>query len=90
MWYTAAMTETKRPVTLHARKGTRVAFQPNPVSRLLYGGRLPAVGEVGEVAPVSFGSYGRTFLPGPGGGLLYVKWPSIGTCGVSPIDLVRA
>lgn len=73
------------------REGSRVMFAPNPVSRLLYsrGHRLPKVGEVGTVTTIpGFGRGGRsTCLGGPGGGLVFVKWPSVGVSGISRYDL---
>lgn len=67
--------------------GTRVRFEPTRASLRLYS-QHPAVGEEGSVTKMpGFGS--RTFLPGPGGGLLYVKWDRSGTIGISPIDLSK-
>jgi hypothetical protein len=73
--------------TLRTKVGTRVRFRPNPVSLALYS-NPPAIGEEGEVTTTSFGAGGkRSFLKGPGGGLLYVKWDRLGTMGVSPRDV---
>lgn len=72
--------------TLRTKVGTRVRFRPNPVSLALYT-NPPAIGEEGEVTTTSFGGSRRSFLKGPGGGLLYVKWDRLGTMGVSPRDV---
>ena len=69
------------------KEGTRVAFRPSPASRALYGYAVPNDGEHGIVSPVSFGGAGRTVLPGPGGGLVYVRWDSGEFCGVSRRDV---
>lgn len=69
------------------KEGTRVVFTPNPVSLRLYSPPTPKQGELGTVTAVSFGARHRACLPGPGGGLVYVKWDQLGTMGVSPIDL---
>jgi len=74
-------------VSRGTRQGTRVRFSPNPVSHALYR-NPPTVGEEGAVTTMPGGGR-RTFLPGPGGGLLYVKWDEHGTMGVSPIDLEK-
>lgn len=73
-------------ISLKVRAGTRVVVNANPASRALYTG-LPADGEAGEVSAVSFGSTKRTFLPGPGGGMVYVKFDNGAFMGVSPHDL---
>jgi hypothetical protein len=80
-------------------EGLRVVFAPHPVSHVLYG-IAPPKGAHGTVVKVSLGgrSGARTYLPGPAGGLLYVKWDApaaspigtaIGICGVSPLDVYR-
>jgi len=72
------------------RVGTRVRFEPSPVSRACYSGWIPATGAIGTVIRVSFGSHWRTFLNGPGGGLLYVNWgENFGIQGVSAWDCQR-
>lgn len=68
------------------REGTRVTFDPTPASHALYS-RCPPVGAVGTVTTVPFGSTRRTFLPGPGGGLVYVNWDGYGFQGVSALDI---
>lgn len=72
------------------RENAVVTFTPNPASRGLYSGKLPKAGEAGTVVKMNVGGSKRiTYMPGPGGGLVYVNWPSIGTCGISPIDLTK-
>lgn len=70
-------------------EGTRVVFEPTPASRALYGYAVPAAGTLGTVTPVAFGLGSRTSLPGPGGGLVYVRWDDGLFCGVSRLDLRR-
>lgn len=79
-----------RPVGVSQRtkEGTRVRFVPNPISLRLYS-KPPALGEEGVVTTAQLPGGRRTFLPGPGGGLLYVQWDRMGTMGVAPIDLVK-
>jgi hypothetical protein len=72
-------------VSTRSRQGTRVRFNPSPGSLALYT-HHPEPGEEGSVTTMpGFGK--RTYLPGPGGGLLYVKWDQAGTIGVSPKDV---
>lgn len=76
------MSHYKRP----PRVGTRVTFCPGPGSRLLYSGSMPPSGRAGTVTTMpGFGR--RNFMPGPGGGLLYVDWDDFGTLGVSLYDV---
>jgi len=71
------------------RVGTRVKFEPSAASAVLYS-RAPASGSVGTVTAVSFGASKRkSYLPGPGGGLLYVDWEDVGVCGVGAGDVER-
>ena len=68
-------------------EGLRVQFRPNPVSRMLYSALMPRSGTRGYVTAISLGGHGnRTCIPGPGGGLVYVRFPQ-GTTGVAPGDL---
>ena len=76
-------------ISLRVTSGTRVVVNANPASRTLYTD-LPADGEEGVVTPVSFGTTKRTFMPGPGGGLVYVKFDNGEFMGVSPKDLDKA
>jgi hypothetical protein len=74
-------------------EGTRVVFAPGPVSGALYSTR-PSYGSRGVVVSVPLPGGKRTFLAGPGGGLLYVKWEGYASngsrvCGVSPRDCYR-
>jgi hypothetical protein len=71
------------------RAGTRVSFRPTAPSRALYSYPVPPVGACGTVTPVSFGGFSRTWLRGPGGGLVYVQWDSGPFCGVSRRDVER-
>lgn len=71
------------------RVGTKVRFNPTPASLCLYS-KPPRTGEVGVVTTVPFGGGVRkSFLPGPGGGLLYVNWETTGVQGVSSVDVER-
>jgi hypothetical protein len=69
-------------------RGLRVVFSPNPVSRALYSYRVPVTGARGTVTAVRTAGGVRTYLDGPGGGLVYVRWDPDGlVCGVSMRDL---
>lgn len=68
-------------------EGTRVEFKPNAASLGMYS-MAPMVGTKGSVVAVPLGRGKATYLKGPGGGLVYVKWDSLGVLGVSPIDVV--
>lgn len=72
--------------TLRTKVGTRVRFKPQAVSRLFYS-NPPAVGEEGEVTMVAHVGGKRSYMKGPGGGLLYVRWDKHGTMGVAPHDV---
>jgi len=74
------MTHSKGP-----RVGTRVRFEPTPVSLALYT-QAPQPGSEGSVVPMP-GFPKQTFMPGPGGGLVYVRWDDGDVLGVSPNDL---
>lgn len=78
--------KTENPVRRSWPAGQRVVFKPNAASMMMYRA-APAPGALGNVIPVSIGSRKVTYLPGPGGGLVYVAWDKIGVMGVSPIDL---
>lgn len=77
-------------VSPRTRLGTRVRFDPNPASHMLYSERygLPERGEEGTVTYMP-GFKPRTYFPGPGGGLLYVEWDQAGVLGVSPHDVEK-
>jgi len=73
-------------VSSRVRRGTRVRFGPSPASLVLYSDP-PRVGSQGTVTAIPVGSRSVTYLPGPGGGLVYVDWDDHGVAGVSPRDL---
>ena len=63
-------------------------FSPNPDSRALYSYRVPDPGARGTVTAVRTAGGRRTYLHGPGGGLVYVRWDRDGlVCGASMRDL---
>ena len=69
-------------------QGLRVVFSPNPASRALYSYRVPEPGARGTVTAASTGGGLRTYLVGPGGALVYVRWDGDGqVCGVAMRDL---
>ena len=69
-------------------RGLRVVFSPNPASRLLYSYRVPVLGTRGAVSAIHTIGGLRTYLAGPGGGLVYVEWDAGGlVCGLSMRDL---
>jgi len=68
-------------------RGLRVMFSPNPASRMLYSYRVPESGARGTVTAARTPSGLRTYLDGPGGGLVYVEWDDGFVCGVSMRDL---
>jgi hypothetical protein len=68
--------------------GLRVVFSPNPASRVLYSDRMPEPGAHGTVTAARTTQGVRTYLAGPGGWLVYVRWDGDGlVCGVSMRDL---
>jgi hypothetical protein len=79
------LTEAPRGVP---RPGTRVKFTPNPASYMLYT-KPPKKGEEGEVTTIPLGGSRSHYMPGPGGGLVYVKWDEHGTMGISPHDVEK-
>jgi hypothetical protein len=86
-------------VTRRTPEGTPVRFVPTMASLALYS-LAPAVCDVGTVTTVPLPGGRRTYLPGPGGGLLYVQWAAhwngpaseaaTVTCGISPLDCCKA
>ncbi len=68
-------------------RGLRVVFSPNPVSGTRYSYRVPIAGAHGTVTAVRTDGGVRTYLHGPSGGLVYVRWDKFGTVGVSSYDL---
>lgn len=71
------------------REGTRVEFSTTPAGRMLYGSYAPPSGARGSVTSIPLGGRRATCMPGPGGGLVYVRWDEHSTCGVSPRDLTK-
>jgi len=71
------------------RSGARVVVKANAAARQLYAG-LPANGTEGVVVAVPVGQESKSFMPGPGGGLNFVRFSSGKVMGVSPRDLVAA
>lgn len=71
-------------------QGKRVCFRANAVARALYSEGAPADGECGTVIPVAVPGGKRTCLPGPRGGLVYVRFDRRGITGVFRPDLVDA
>jgi hypothetical protein len=69
------------------REGTVVHFNPSPVSLQLYSQPRPKKGDRGVVVGVNVGRGNATYIPGPGGGLVYVDWETIGVMGTAPQDL---
>jgi len=78
----------KKPKSISSwREGQRAIFVPNPASLGLYS-NPPPIGATGSVTTVPLGGGRRsTYMKGPGGGLVYVKWDGHGTMGVSSFDL---
>jgi hypothetical protein len=71
------------------REGGRVKFNPYAGAMSLYTpGTHPSRGESGSITTVSLGSRRATCIPGPRGGLVYVKWDKFGTTGVFKTDLL--
>jgi hypothetical protein len=69
-------------------QGLRVVFSPNPGSRVPYSHPVPEPGTRGTVTAVRAAGGLRTYLVGPGGGLVYVEWDADGlVCCVSMRDL---
>lgn len=69
-------------------KGLRVVFSPNPTSCVTYSCRVPEPETRGTVTAVRTAGGVRTYIPGPGPGLVYVEWDQGGlVCAVSLRDL---
>jgi len=69
-------------------RGLRVVFSPNPASRMLYSYRIPETGARGTITAVQTAGAIRTYIPGPGAGLVYGEWDGDGlVCAVSVRDL---
>jgi len=67
--------------------GLRVVFRPNPAACAVYGPEAPESGACGTVTPTDTPAGHRTFLPGPRGGVVFVRWDDGRLFGVSPRDL---
>ena len=59
-------------------KGLRVVFSPNPASRMMYSYRVPETGTRGTITAVRTAGGIRTYIPGPGAGLVYVEGDGAG------------
>jgi len=70
--------------------GTRVSVKANPASRMLYSTDLPVDGTEGETVAILTPFGKSTFMPGPGGGMIYVQFDNGTFLGVSPRDLIRS
>jgi hypothetical protein len=69
-------------------QGLRVVFSPTPAALSRYGYRVPATGTCGTITAARVGAGLRTYLDGPGGGLVFVEWDEDGlVCRVSMCDL---
>jgi len=69
-------------------QGLRVVFSPNPGSCVPYSYPVPEPGTRGTVTAVHAAGGLRTYLAGPGSGLVYVEWDAGGlVCCVSMRDL---
>ena len=68
-------------------RGLRVVFSPDPASRDAYSYRVPEPGTRGTITSVRLGGGLRTYVDGPGGGLVYVEWDGGLVCGISMRDL---
>jgi hypothetical protein len=70
--------------------GTRVSVKANPASRMMYSTPLPEDGTEGETVAIPLPGGKSTFMPGPGGGMIYVRFDDGTLLGVSPRDLIRS
>jgi hypothetical protein len=61
-------------------RGLRVVFSPNPVSRALHSYRVADPGARGTVTAAWTAGGLRTYLDGPGGGLVFVEWAPTAWC----------
>jgi hypothetical protein len=69
-------------------RGLRVVFSPNLASNEPYPYRVPEVGAHGTITAARTTGGLRTYLDGPGGGLVFVEWDADGlVCCVSMRDL---
>lgn len=73
------------------REGTRLKFDANPTSAMMYSPPIPARGEVGTVVSIPLPGAGRkTCTGGHSQDLVYVDWPSVGVMGVARSDVEKA
>jgi hypothetical protein len=68
------------------RVGAHVRFNPNPASLRLYS-KPPPRGATGHVIEMYLFGRFRRYMPGPGGGLLYVEWEGGEVQGVALQDV---
>ena len=69
-------------------RGLRVVFSPDPASGAPYAHRVPEAGAHGTITAARTTGGFRTYLDGPGGGLVFVEWDPDGlVCCVSMLDL---
>ena len=69
-------------------QGLRVVFSPHPVAPIPYSYPVPDPGTRGTITAVHATGGLRTYLAGPGGGLVYVAWDADDlVCCVSMRDL---
>lgn len=69
-------------------RGLRVVFDPAAGSQDQYAHPVPDVGAHGTIAAERTPQGPRTYLDGPGGGLVFVRWDADGrVCAVTLRDL---
>ena len=70
-------------------QGLRVIFKPTPAALSRYDYPVPVTGSHGTITAARVGAETRTYLAGPGGGLVFVEWDADGlVCRVSLSDLM--
>lgn len=67
-------------------RGLRVVFRPDAASQLAYSHPTPEASARGTTS-VRLGGGLRTYVDGPGGGLVYVGWDDGLVCGIAMRDL---
>jgi len=71
------------------REGLRVCLRANPAGMMMYThAGDPRSGDCGETVTVPVPGGRKTCMPGPGGGLVYVRWDSGHVAGVFKGHLV--
>jgi hypothetical protein len=68
-------------------RGLRVVFSPDAISHAAYSHPTPGAGARGTITSVRLGGGLRTYVDGPGGGLVYVEWDDGLVCGIGMRDL---